>query len=72
MQFGAFGQDAIDNKAFLARGKLAMPVLAIGGEASFGTLMATVMQLAATGRFIRLRRIETVVGISVSLIARNQ
>ena len=46
-QFGAFGQDAIDNKALLARGKLAMPVLAIGAEASFGTLMATVMRLVA-------------------------
>ena len=46
-QFGAFGQDSIDNKALLARGKLAMPVLAIGAEASFGTLMATVMRLVA-------------------------
>jgi pimeloyl-ACP methyl ester carboxylesterase len=46
-QFGAFGKDAIDNKALLARGKLAMPVLAIGAEASFGTLMATVMRLVA-------------------------
>jgi pimeloyl-ACP methyl ester carboxylesterase len=46
-QFGAFGQDAIDNKALLARGKLAMPVLALGAEASFGTLMATVMRLVA-------------------------
>jgi pimeloyl-ACP methyl ester carboxylesterase len=47
-QFAAFGQDAIDNKAYLAKGKLAMPVLAIGGEAAFGTTMATVMRLAAT------------------------
>ena len=36
-QFAAFAQDAIDNQAFLAKGKLAMPVLAIGGEKSFGT-----------------------------------
>ncbi len=36
-QFAAFDQDAMDNKAFLAsRGKLDMPVLAIGGEKSFG------------------------------------
>ncbi len=36
-QFGAFSQDAIDNKAFLAtNGKLAMPVLAVGAEKSFG------------------------------------
>jgi len=47
-QFAAFRQDAIDNKAYLAKGKLTMPVLAIGGEAGFGTMMATVMRLAAT------------------------
>jgi pimeloyl-ACP methyl ester carboxylesterase len=47
-QFAAFGQDAIDNKAYLAKGKLSIPVLAIGGEASFGPMMATVMRFAAT------------------------
>jgi len=47
-QFAAFGQDAVDSKAYLAKGKLAMPVLAIGGEAAFGTMMATVMRFAAT------------------------
>jgi pimeloyl-ACP methyl ester carboxylesterase len=37
-QFGAFNQDATDNKEMLARlGKLKMPVLALGGEKSFGT-----------------------------------
>ena len=46
-QFAAFDQDAIDNKAFLARGKLTMPVLAIGGDKSFGTTMAVVMNAAA-------------------------
>jgi pimeloyl-ACP methyl ester carboxylesterase len=46
-QFAAFGQDAFDNKAYLAKGKLTMPVLAIGGEAAFGTMMATVMRFAA-------------------------
>ncbi|WP_447516111.1 hypothetical protein, partial [Clostridioides difficile] len=35
-QFAAFDQDAIDDRALLARGKLTMPVLAIGGEKSFG------------------------------------
>ena len=39
-QFAAFVQDAIDNKAFLAKGKLAMPVLAVGADHSFGTGMA--------------------------------
>jgi pimeloyl-ACP methyl ester carboxylesterase len=47
-QFAAFDQDAIDNKAFLAQGKLSMPVLAIGGEVSFGPMMATVMRFAAS------------------------
>ncbi|MBP2547933.1 pimeloyl-ACP methyl ester carboxylesterase [Neorhizobium galegae] len=47
-QFAAFDQDAIDNRAWLAKGeKLTMPVLAVGGEKSFGTMMATVMQPAA-------------------------
>ena len=46
-QFKAFDQDAIDDKAFLAKGKLTMPVLAIGGEKSFGPTMAVVMRAAA-------------------------
>src|ERR1700674_531770 len=33
-QFAAFDQDAVDNKAFVAKGKLTMPILAIGGEKS--------------------------------------
>ena len=47
-QFAAFDQDAIDNKAFLAAGKLEMPVLAVGGEKSFGLTMAAIMRFAAT------------------------
>src|SRR3954447_8631961 len=47
-QFAAFDQDARDNQAFLAAGKLAMPVLAVGGEKSFGATMAAVMRFAAT------------------------
>jgi len=47
-QFKAFDQDAADNKAFVAKGMLTMPVLAIGGEKSFGPLMGTVMRAAAT------------------------
>ena len=47
-QFHAFDQDVIDNKAFLAKGPLPMPVLAIGGESSFGPMMATVARAAAT------------------------
>ena len=47
-QFKAFDQDAADNKAFVAKGMLTMPVLAIGGEKSFGPMMGTVMRAAAT------------------------
>jgi pimeloyl-ACP methyl ester carboxylesterase len=46
-QFAAFDQDVGDNKAFLAAGKLSVPVLALGGEKSFGTTMAAVMRFAA-------------------------
>ena len=47
-QFAAFDQDAVDNRAFIATGKLDVPVLALGGEKSFGTTMATVMRFAAS------------------------
>ncbi|HEX6740239.1 MAG TPA: alpha/beta hydrolase [Sphingomicrobium sp.] len=47
-QFAAFRQDAVDNRKFLAEGKLAMPVLAIGGEKSFGQGFANEIQFAAT------------------------
>jgi pimeloyl-ACP methyl ester carboxylesterase len=47
-QFGAFDQDAADNRAFVsAGGRLNMPVLAIGGETSFGPQMAEIMRTAA-------------------------
>ena len=35
-EFAAFDQDAVDNRAFVAAGKLDVPVLALGGEKSFG------------------------------------
>jgi pimeloyl-ACP methyl ester carboxylesterase len=48
-QFGAFSQDAVDNKALLAQGgKLTMPVLAIGAEKSFGTGMADELRFVAS------------------------
>ena len=47
-QFKAFDQDAADNKAFVAAGKLTMPILAVGGEKSFGPTMAAVMRAAGT------------------------
>ena len=47
-QFAAFDRDAIDNKGFVAKAKLTMPVLAVGGDKSFGPTMAVVMRAAAT------------------------
>lgn len=47
-QFAAFRQDAKDNQEFLAIGKLTMPVLAIGGEKSFGPGFANEIEFAAT------------------------
>ena len=47
-QFAAFAQDAIDNQAFAAKGKLTMPVLAIGADKSFGGAMADILGFVAT------------------------
>jgi pimeloyl-ACP methyl ester carboxylesterase len=46
-QFRAIRTDAEDNKKAIAT-KLAMPVLAVGGEKSFGKMEAVVMRNAAT------------------------
>src|ERR1700740_1106428 len=46
-QFTAFSQDAKDNEVF-ERVKLTMPVLAVGGEKSFGPLQAVIMRNVAT------------------------
>jgi pimeloyl-ACP methyl ester carboxylesterase len=46
--FAAFPQDARDNQAFLAKGKLPMPVLAIGGDHSYGLKLATEISFAAS------------------------
>ena len=43
-QFLAFSQDAADNRTFLAQGKLQMPVLSLGGEATFGPMIGVVMR----------------------------
>src|SRR5947208_15686382 len=47
-QFGAFYQDAVDNRAFLTNGKLPMPVLAVGGAKSSGAGEAEIIGLVAT------------------------
>jgi pimeloyl-ACP methyl ester carboxylesterase len=47
-QFAAFAQDAKDNKALFAKaGKLPMPVLAIGGDHSYGANMKTELEYVA-------------------------
>jgi pimeloyl-ACP methyl ester carboxylesterase len=46
-QFAAFSQDAIDNKALAAKGKLGLPVLAIGADKSFATTQADVLRFVA-------------------------
>ena len=46
-QFAAFDQDVIDNRAAVGRGRLKMPVLAIGGDHSLGPTMAYIMRFAA-------------------------
>jgi len=43
-QFAAFSQDASDNKAFASKGKLTMPILALGAEKSFGAQQAAIMR----------------------------
>jgi pimeloyl-ACP methyl ester carboxylesterase len=46
-QFAAFAQDAVDNQQLVAKGKLKMPVLAIGGDHSYGAQLATEIGFAA-------------------------
>ena len=46
-QFAAFAQDAIDNQALLGNGKLKLPVLAIGGDHSYGAHLAAEVGFAA-------------------------
>ena len=47
-QFKAFTTDATDNKALLAKGKLKMPVLALGAGSSFGDGMGVELRFAAS------------------------
>lgn len=46
LQFAAFDQDVIDNRQSVSRGRLQMPVLAIGGGHSLGATMAYIMRFA--------------------------
>ena len=47
-QYAAFAQDAIDNQKLVAKGKLTLPVLAIGGDHSYGIHLATEIGFAAS------------------------
>ncbi len=48
-QFEAFSRDAVDNQALFAKiGKLTMPVLAIGGDHSYGASMKTELEFVAS------------------------
>jgi pimeloyl-ACP methyl ester carboxylesterase len=47
-QFAAFSQDASDNKAFASKGKLSMPILALGAEKLFGEQQAAIMREVGT------------------------
>ena len=47
-QFKAFAQDGGDNRAFRAKGKLSLPVLALGGEKSYGAKMKVELDDVAT------------------------
>ncbi|HEY4076221.1 MAG TPA: alpha/beta hydrolase [Rhizomicrobium sp.] len=47
-QFHAFPQDGIDNRVFLAKGKLTVPVLALGAEKSYGMTMKADLDQVAT------------------------
>ena len=46
-QVAAFARDAADNRGFLEQGKLTIPMLAVGGEASGGAMVETLMRCIA-------------------------
>jgi pimeloyl-ACP methyl ester carboxylesterase len=78
-QFAAFRQDAVDNQKFVAAGKLKMPVLAIGGEKSFGIGFANEIEFSAdnvrplsikdSGHWLMEEQPEAVMSAIVSFIA---
>jgi pimeloyl-ACP methyl ester carboxylesterase len=78
-QFAAFTQDADDNKVLFAKeGKLPMPVLAIGGDHSFGALMQSELASVASnvqgvvltnsGHWIMEEQPQQAIGIIVPFI----
>jgi pimeloyl-ACP methyl ester carboxylesterase len=79
-QFAAFRQDAIDNQKFLAEGKLKIPVLAIGGEKSFGIGFANEIAFAVdnvealsvpnSGHWLMEEQPEATMAVILSFLAR--
>ena len=75
-QYAAFAQDAIDNQQLVAKGKLKMPVLAIGGDHSYGAHLATEIGFAAadvraavdSGHWIMEEQPEQAVSIILSFL----
>ncbi|AMN41051.1 alpha/beta fold hydrolase [Rhodoplanes sp. Z2-YC6860] len=79
-QFAAFTQDAEDNKALFAKkGKLRMPVLAIGGDHSYGVSMKSELTTVASnvqgavitnsGHWIMEEQTQQAIGIIVPFVA---
>jgi pimeloyl-ACP methyl ester carboxylesterase len=80
-QFAAFTQDAVDNQAFAASGKLHMPVLALGADHSFGMQMSDIMRLVATdvtvgvitdsGHWVMEEQVEQTTAAIIDFIAKK-
>ncbi len=81
-QFAAFARDAEENKALLAKGgKLPMPILAIGGDHSYGAAMKTEIEADAThvegavisnsGHWIMEEQPQQAVDIIVAYLGRH-
>jgi pimeloyl-ACP methyl ester carboxylesterase len=77
-QFAALAQDAIDNQELLAKGKLPMPVLTIGGDHSYGARLATEIAFAAanvcgtvisdSGHWIMEEQPEQAIALTLSFV----
>ena len=78
--YRAFRTDVQQNKEFLAQGKLQMPILAIGGERSFGSLIADQWReyavnvqgrvLKNTGHFVNEERPKEVTAMLQSFLQK--
>ena len=81
-QFEAFARDAIDNQKLLGEGRLTLPVLAIGGDHSYGAHLAAEVGFAASnvrsavinnsGHWIMEEQPQQAVALLVSFVNENQ